>query len=131
MLARMSLRRQRNHYQQRTEFEQDHVMGLREGGFSFHDIAERLGRNVSTVHDFWEQWSRNSTASRRPGSGWPRGPIERKDHHMRRTVIARRNASAAEKLISLPQLLRLLVPQLYNELLKIGYFKDSCKTNAL
>ncbi|GFT53103.1 HTH_Tnp_Tc3_2 domain-containing protein [Trichonephila clavipes] len=33
--------------------------GLREGGFSFPDIVEGLGRNVLTVHDCWEQWSKN------------------------------------------------------------------------
>ncbi|GBM70360.1 hypothetical protein AVEN_151494-1 [Araneus ventricosus] len=68
-LSRMPLRRRRSHYQPLTEFERGRVVGLREGGFSFRDIAERLGRNVSTVHDRWQQWSREGTASRRPGSG--------------------------------------------------------------
>ncbi|GBN31908.1 hypothetical protein AVEN_236558-1 [Araneus ventricosus] len=74
----MPVRRRRSHYQQltefgvsgmharrRLEFERGRVIGLREGGFSFRDIAERLGRNVSTVHDCWQQWSREGTASRR------------------------------------------------------------------
>ncbi|GBM33015.1 hypothetical protein AVEN_263504-1 [Araneus ventricosus] len=65
----MPLRRRRSHYEQLTEFERGRVIGLREGGFSFRDIAERLGRNVSTVHDCWVRWSRDGTASRRPGSG--------------------------------------------------------------
>ncbi|GBM77764.1 hypothetical protein AVEN_231573-1 [Araneus ventricosus] len=38
----MALRRRRSHYQQLTEFERGHVVRLREGGFSFRDIAERL-----------------------------------------------------------------------------------------
>ncbi|GFU60246.1 hypothetical protein TNCV_4249461 [Trichonephila clavipes] len=42
----MNLRRQRSNYQQLTEF--GRVMWLRECGFSFDDIAERLGWNVST-----------------------------------------------------------------------------------
>ncbi|GFU05694.1 RNase H domain-containing protein [Trichonephila clavipes] len=39
------------------------------------------------------QWSRDGTASRRPGSGRPRGTTEREDH---RTAVAHRTASAAE-----------------------------------
>ncbi|GBO44810.1 hypothetical protein AVEN_275372-1, partial [Araneus ventricosus] len=70
--------------------------GLREGGFSFRDIAERFGRNVSTVHDCWHQWSRDGTASRRPGSGRPRGTTEREDRRFRRIAVAHRTASAAE-----------------------------------
>ncbi|GBN92196.1 hypothetical protein AVEN_213020-1 [Araneus ventricosus] len=45
----MPLRRRRSHYQQLTEFERGRVVGQREGGFSSRDIAERLGRNVSTL----------------------------------------------------------------------------------
>ncbi|GBM04277.1 hypothetical protein AVEN_41081-1 [Araneus ventricosus] len=62
-----------------TEFERGRVVGLREGGFFSHDIAERLGRNVSTVHDCLQQWSRESTASRIPGFRMPRGTTERED----------------------------------------------------
>ncbi|GBO03812.1 hypothetical protein AVEN_232210-1 [Araneus ventricosus] len=92
----MLLRRRRSHYQQLTEFERGRVVGLLEGGFSFRDIAERLGRNVSTVHDCWQQWSREGTVSRRLGSGQPRGTTERKDHRVRRMAVAHCTASAAE-----------------------------------
>ncbi|GBM09106.1 hypothetical protein AVEN_5289-1 [Araneus ventricosus] len=92
----MPLRRRRSHYEQLTEFERGRVIGLREGGFSFRDIAERLGQNVSTVHDCWVRWSRDGTASRRPGSGRPRGTTEREDRRIRRTAVSHRTASAAE-----------------------------------
>ncbi|GBN00262.1 hypothetical protein AVEN_160125-1 [Araneus ventricosus] len=88
----MPLRRRRSHYQQLTEFERGRAVELREGGFSFRDIAERLGRNVSTVHDRWQQ----CTASRRPGSGRPRGTTKREDRRFRRMAVAHRTASAAE-----------------------------------
>ncbi|GBN61047.1 hypothetical protein AVEN_131411-1 [Araneus ventricosus] len=94
----MPLRRRRSHYQQLTEFERGRVVGLREGGFSFSDIAERLGRNVSTVHDCWQQWSREGTASRRPGSGRPRGTTEREDRRVRRMAadcVCGRNSSCS------------------------------------
>ncbi|GBN07781.1 Transposable element Tc1 transposase [Araneus ventricosus] len=93
---KIPLRRQRSHYQQLTEFERGCVVGIREGGFSFRDITERLGRSVSTVHDCWQQWSREGTASRRPGSGRPRGIAEREDRRVRRMAVVHRTASAAE-----------------------------------
>ncbi|GBN51054.1 hypothetical protein AVEN_236621-1 [Araneus ventricosus] len=92
----MPLRRRRSHYQQLTEFERGRAAGLRVGGFSFRNIAERLGRNVSTVHDCWQQWSREGTASRRPVSGQPRGTTERKDRRVERMAVAHRTASATE-----------------------------------
>ncbi|GFU05685.1 transposable element Tc1 transposase [Trichonephila clavipes] len=79
------------------------------------DTAERLRRNVSIVHDFWVQWSRDGTASRRPGSGRPRGTTEREDH---RTAVAHRTASAAEIQVAVGTTVT-------KELLEIGYFKYS------
>ncbi|GBO08348.1 hypothetical protein AVEN_229904-1 [Araneus ventricosus] len=92
----MPLRRRRSHYQELSEFEQDHVVGLREGGFSFCDIAEILGRNVFTVYDCWHKWSREGTVSRRPGSRWARVTTERKDRCARRMSVTHRIASAVE-----------------------------------
>ncbi|GBL94677.1 hypothetical protein AVEN_83991-1 [Araneus ventricosus] len=92
----MPLRRRRSHYQQLTQFERDRVVGLCEGGFSFRDIAERHGRNVFTVHDCCQQWSREGTASRRPSSGRLRGTTEREDRRVRRMIVAHRTSSAAE-----------------------------------
>ncbi|GFV43500.1 hypothetical protein TNCV_4592241 [Trichonephila clavipes] len=48
------------------KFERGRVIEQREGGFSFHDIAQRLGRNIFTVFNCLEQWARDGTASRRP-----------------------------------------------------------------
>ncbi|GBN14592.1 hypothetical protein AVEN_25805-1 [Araneus ventricosus] len=47
----MPLRRRRSHNQQLTEFERGRVVELREGRFSFRDIAERLGRNLTPPFD--------------------------------------------------------------------------------
>ncbi|GBO23934.1 hypothetical protein AVEN_88223-1 [Araneus ventricosus] len=120
----MPLRRRRSHYQQLTEFERDRVVGLREGGFSFRDIAERFGRNVSTVHDSCQKWSREGTASRRPCSGRPRDTTEREDRCVRRMAVAHYTASAAE--------IRAVVgTTVTNEPLQIGYHKDSSEPDAL
>ncbi|GBM19608.1 hypothetical protein AVEN_107286-1 [Araneus ventricosus] len=62
----------------------------------YRDIAERLGRNVSIVHDCWQQRSREGPASRRPGSGLPCGTTERGDRLFRRMAVTHRTASAAE-----------------------------------
>ncbi|GBM29151.1 hypothetical protein AVEN_97429-1 [Araneus ventricosus] len=51
---------------------------------------------VSTVHDCWQQWSREGTASRRPGSGRLRGTTEKEDRRVRRMAVAHRTASATE-----------------------------------
>ncbi|GFW47124.1 HTH_Tnp_Tc3_2 domain-containing protein [Trichonephila clavipes] len=85
----------RSHYQQLTQFERGRVIELREGGFSFSDIAETLGRNVSTVRDCWEQWSRDGAASRRPSFEVSRGTTEKEDHRIRCRVVAPRTASPA------------------------------------
>ncbi|GBO26904.1 hypothetical protein AVEN_173728-1, partial [Araneus ventricosus] len=58
------------------------------------------GRNprfaTATAHDCWQQWSREGTASRRPGSERTRGTTEREDRRVRRMAVAHRTASAAE-----------------------------------
>ncbi|GFW31938.1 uncharacterized protein TNCV_5041071 [Trichonephila clavipes] len=72
------------------------VIGLRKGGFSFHDMAERLDRNVSSVHHCWEQWSRDGTASRRSGSGRPCGSTYREDHRIHGTAVAHRTTSVVQ-----------------------------------
>ncbi|GBM88890.1 hypothetical protein AVEN_134150-1 [Araneus ventricosus] len=79
-----------------TEFEGGRVVVQQEGRFSFRDVAGRLGRNVCTVHNCWQQWSREGTASRRPYSGQPRGTTAREDRRVRRMTVAHRTASAAE-----------------------------------
>ncbi|GFV60234.1 uncharacterized protein TNCV_3553941 [Trichonephila clavipes] len=88
----MPLRRRRSYYQQLTKCERGRVIRLREGGFSFHEIAKRLGWNVSTGHDCWEQWSRDGTASRRRNPG----TTEREDHRIQRTAVMHRTASVTE-----------------------------------
>ncbi|GFX98406.1 uncharacterized protein TNCV_4001751 [Trichonephila clavipes] len=67
-------------------------MGLREDVFSFCDTAERLGRIVSTMQDCWEQWSKDSIASR-PGFGRPHGSSKRRVH---RTAVSHSIASVAD-----------------------------------
>ncbi|GFT07891.1 transposable element Tcb1 transposase [Trichonephila clavipes] len=51
----MSPRRNKEKFQQLTEFERGRIIGLREGGFSYHAIGARVQRNSSTVKRVWKQ----------------------------------------------------------------------------
>ncbi|GFW70221.1 transposable element Tc1 transposase [Trichonephila clavipes] len=88
---KLTLRRRRSHHQQLPKFERGCVIRLREGGLSSLDTPEKLGWNISTVHDC-EQWSRDGTISRKPGFGRPRGSTEREDRHIRRLAVEHRTA---------------------------------------
>ncbi|GFT07649.1 hypothetical protein TNCV_4045841 [Trichonephila clavipes] len=70
--------------QQLIEFERGYSLGLREDVFFPAILQKSLVRNVSisTVHYYWEQWSRDGTTSREPGSRRPRGTSEKDDHHI-------------------------------------------------
>ncbi|GFV44378.1 transposable element Tc1 transposase [Trichonephila clavipes] len=68
----MPLRRRRSQYQQLAKFERSRVIGLREGGFSFRGIAERLERNVFAVNDCFETTVTQRTVSNRLLQGQPR-----------------------------------------------------------
>ncbi|GFX00015.1 hypothetical protein TNCV_3080111 [Trichonephila clavipes] len=59
--------RQRSYYRQFTEHKQDRIIVLSKGLNSFHDLAERLGRNVSTVHDCCQQWSQKALSEENRG----------------------------------------------------------------
>ncbi|GFT09501.1 uncharacterized protein TNCV_5063361 [Trichonephila clavipes] len=61
---------------------------------SFRAIAQRLGWKVSTVHDCWEQWSRDGRVSR--SSSRPRGITERKHRRIQRAAETHRTASVTE-----------------------------------
>ena len=65
----MPRRRQREPYDQVPEFERGRMIGLREGGFSYREIAARTGRNATTVMRVWKQWTTENRTSRKSGSG--------------------------------------------------------------
>ncbi|GBL72620.1 hypothetical protein AVEN_127880-1 [Araneus ventricosus] len=94
--SRMSFRRQRRQYQQLNEYERGHITGLRERRISSRNIAERLCRDISTVHDCWQQWSKESSVSRRPGCGRTRATTDREDRRIRHMTVWHHTASAEE-----------------------------------
>ncbi|GFW40460.1 hypothetical protein TNCV_1020171 [Trichonephila clavipes] len=60
-----------------TQFERGRVIGLRDGRFSLHDIAERLPYPLCM--GVWSSWQGMVMPLRRLGSGRPRGTTERED----------------------------------------------------
>lgn len=90
----MPRRRRRVPYQQLTDFERGRIIGLREAGWSYRDIAARVGRNATTIMRAWRQWSEENRAHRRPGSGRPSTTTPRDDRHLYRMCVADRTATS-------------------------------------
>lgn len=75
--------RQRGNYHQLSEFDRGRIVGLREGGFSFREIANRLNRNQSTIIRCYQAWTREGQERRRRGTGGRRKTNEVQDRHLR------------------------------------------------
>ena len=65
----MPPRQKKEKFQKLKELEWERIIGLREGGFSYHEIAARLQRNSSTVMRVWKQWTDEYGTARKTGSG--------------------------------------------------------------
>ncbi|GFV66972.1 transposable element Tc1 transposase [Trichonephila clavipes] len=65
----MPPRRNKEKFQQLTEFERGRIIGLREGGFSCRAIGARVQRNTSTVMRVWTQWTDEHQTPRKTGCG--------------------------------------------------------------
>ncbi|GFS85594.1 transposable element Tcb2 transposase [Trichonephila clavipes] len=63
----MPPRRNKEKFQQLTEFERGRIIGLREEGFSYHAIGARVQWNSSTVMRVWKQWSCEHRTTRKTG----------------------------------------------------------------
>lgn len=80
--SRMPLHRHRRQYDQLSEFERGRIIGMMEAGLSARRVASHLGRSDSTVRRCWDQWIRERSHTRRPGSGRPRQTNSREDRHI-------------------------------------------------
>ncbi|GFV35065.1 transposable element Tcb2 transposase [Trichonephila clavipes] len=68
------LTRNKEKVQQITEFERERIIGLREGGFSYHAIEARVQWNSSIVMRVWKQWTDEHRTTRTTGCGrWKEG----------------------------------------------------------
>src|SRR5882724_6405271 len=91
----MPRRRTRAPYQQLSEFERGRIIGMCEAGMTSRAVAERVGRDHTTVLRLWQQWQGEGTHTRRPGTRPPRRTTEREDRRISRMALSTRSATAA------------------------------------
>ncbi|GFV73987.1 transposable element Tcb2 transposase [Trichonephila clavipes] len=66
-----------------------------EAGWSARRVARQLGRSDFVVLRFWDQWIREISFTRRPGSGRIRQTSRREDRHIVRNARVQPTASSA------------------------------------
>lgn len=88
--------RRRANFHQLTPFERGRIVGLREAGLSFRDIANRVGRSVATIALCWRRWRENNEERRRPRPGRPRRTTGREDRALRLAALRDRFSSTRE-----------------------------------
>lgn len=90
----MPRRRERMQYQHVSEFERGRMIGLRETGLSYRDIAARTGHAATTVMRVWNQWIEEGRTQRRAGTGPHNVTTARDDRHLVRMAVTDRTASS-------------------------------------
>lgn len=85
--------RQRRNYRQLSEFDRGRIVGLREGGFSYREIANRLNRNQSTIMRCYQSWTRDGQERRRRGTGGRRKTNGIQDRRLRLMALRDRFSS--------------------------------------
>ncbi|KAL1508962.1 hypothetical protein ABEB36_003775 [Hypothenemus hampei] len=85
----MPRRRELNYRAQLSPFERGRIVGMRECGASFREIAVTIRRSVSTVVAAWRAWTEEGRTQRVVGSGARRRTTPREDRLLR--ILAIRN----------------------------------------
>ncbi|GFT95752.1 uncharacterized protein TNCV_311161 [Trichonephila clavipes] len=91
----MPSRRNKEKLQQLTD-KRERIIGLQEGGFSYHVIGARLQRNSSPVMRVWKQWTDEHRTTRKTGSGRWKGTSVHDDRHLLCVVVNDRTASSRQ-----------------------------------
>ncbi|GFS63852.1 transposable element Tcb2 transposase [Trichonephila clavipes] len=91
----MPLRRFQGQYDQLSQFERGRVIGMMENGWSARQVARQLDRSNCVLRRCWDQWIREMSFTRRPGSGRPRHTSRREDRHIVRNACVHPTASPA------------------------------------
>ncbi|GFW60161.1 uncharacterized protein TNCV_1842441 [Trichonephila clavipes] len=92
----MPPRRNKEKFQQLSEFEWRRIIGLRKGGFTYHAIGARVQWNSSTVMQVWKQWTDEHRTTRKTGSGRRKVTSVRDDRHLHRMVMNDRIAFSGQ-----------------------------------
>ncbi|GFV45316.1 transposable element Tcb2 transposase [Trichonephila clavipes] len=91
----MPLRRFRRQYEQLLQFERGRIIGIMEAGWSARRVTRQVGHSDCVVRRCWDQFIRDMSFTRRPGSGRPRQTSRREDHHIVRNARVQPTASSA------------------------------------
>ncbi|GFX93856.1 transposable element Tcb2 transposase [Trichonephila clavipes] len=90
----MPLCRFRRQYEQQSQFERERINGMMEAEWSGRRVDRQLGRSDCVVRRCWDQWIREMSFTRRPGSGHPQQTSRREDRHMVRNARVQPTASS-------------------------------------
>ncbi|GFU50872.1 transposable element Tcb2 transposase [Trichonephila clavipes] len=90
----MPLRRFQKQYEQLSQFEIKRILGIMEAGWSARQAARQLGCSDCVVRRCCDQWIREMSFTRRPGSRRPRQTSCRKDRHIVRNACVQPTASS-------------------------------------
>ncbi|GFS59241.1 transposable element Tcb2 transposase [Trichonephila clavipes] len=91
----MSLHRFRRKYEQLSQIERGRVIGMMESVWSARRVDRQFGRCDCVVRRCWDQWIREMSLTRRPGSGRPRKTSRREDRHIVRNNAYKQTASSS------------------------------------
>ncbi|GFX01651.1 transposable element Tcb2 transposase [Trichonephila clavipes] len=91
----MPLRRFCRQYEQLSQFERGRIIGMMEAGWSARRVAYQLGRSDCVVRKCLDQWIREMSFTRRPGSGRPRQTSHQEDCHIVRNAQVQPTTSSA------------------------------------
>ncbi|GFU89367.1 transposable element Tcb2 transposase [Trichonephila clavipes] len=91
----MPLNRFRRQYEQLLQFGRTRIIGMMEAAWSTRREALQLGRSDCVVRRCWDQWIREMSFTRRPGSGCPRQTSRQEDRHIVRNACVQPMASSA------------------------------------
>ncbi|GFX84999.1 transposable element Tcb2 transposase [Trichonephila clavipes] len=97
----MPLRRFRRQYEQLLKFQKGRIIGMMETGWSFRRAARQIDHSDCVMRRCWDQWIREISFTRRPGSGGPRQTSRRENHHINHTkALDRRTFGIAAPITS-------------------------------
>ncbi|GFX75170.1 HTH_Tnp_Tc3_2 domain-containing protein [Trichonephila clavipes] len=91
----MPLRRFRRQSEQLSQFERGRIIGLIKAGWSTRRVARQLSRSYCVLRRCWDQWIREMSFTRRPGSGSLRQTGRREDRNIVRNARVQPTASSA------------------------------------
>ena len=94
-------RPKRRTFKQLDEVQRGRVIGLREGGASFREIAQKVKCDDETARRLWKKWKKTKSLKNLPKSGRPRITTARQDRMIHHKTIedSQTNAVAINKKI--------------------------------